>query len=41
VLVVAHEETLRVFKVHFEGLVDEAMERLLFKHCELYEFETA
>jgi len=38
VLVVAHEETLRVFKAYFEGLGDEAMQNLVFGNCALCEF---
>jgi broad specificity phosphatase PhoE len=38
VLVVAHEETLRILAAHFRGLGDEAMERLVFANCEIVEF---
>jgi broad specificity phosphatase PhoE len=38
VLVVAHEETLRVFRANFEGLTDEVMERLAFGNCEVVAF---
>jgi len=40
VLVVAHEETLRVLAVHFRGLPDEAMPTLTFGNCEILRFET-
>lgn len=39
VLLVAHEETLRVFKASAEGLDDTAMMRLQFANCEDYSFE--
>jgi len=38
VLVVAHEETLRVFTVCLTGLPDEAMPGLHYDNCELVEF---
>jgi len=38
VLIVAHEETLRVFKAHFDGLPDRDMLDLAFGNCELVEF---
>jgi alpha-ribazole phosphatase len=38
VLVVAHEETLRVFAVCLTGLSDEAMLELHYENCELIEF---
>ena len=38
VLIVAHEETLRVFRAHFEGLPARAMPGLDFANCELLEF---
>lgn len=39
VLVVAHEETLRVFAAHFRGLPDEALPGLAFGNCEVLSFE--
>jgi len=39
VLVVAHEETLRVFKAYFDGLADEAMPGLEFGNCMVCCFE--
>lgn len=39
VLVIAHEETLRVFKALSEGLDDEAMESLAFANCEYVVFD--
>ncbi len=39
VLVVAHEETLRVFYAHFLGLADEQMLWLDFRNCEIISFE--
>lgn len=39
VLVVAHEETLRVFKAYAEGLSIEEMLALNFANCEIYTFE--
>jgi probable phosphoglycerate mutase len=39
VLVVAHEETLRVLAAHLRGLPDEEMERLTFGNGEIVEFE--
>lgn len=39
VLVVAHEETLRVFYAHFLGLQDEQMLWLDFRNCEIISFE--
>jgi probable phosphoglycerate mutase len=38
-LLVAHEETLRVFRAFAEGLADEAMIGLAFANCEVYAFE--
>ena len=38
-LVVAHEETLRVFKARFEGIADERMRELHFANCEVLEYE--
>ena len=38
-LVVAHEETLRVFKAHFNGIVDERMRELHFDNCEVLEYQ--
>lgn len=38
-LVVAHEETLRVFAAHFRGLPDEALPGLAFGNCEILNFE--
>ena len=39
VLVVAHEETLRVFYAHFLGLEDDQMLWLEFRNCEIISFE--
>ncbi|MGD2138194.1 MAG: histidine phosphatase family protein [Gammaproteobacteria bacterium] len=39
VLVVAHEETLRVFRAYFDGLADEAMPGLAFGNCVVCCFE--
>lgn len=39
VLVVAHEETLRVFAAYFRGLPDEALPGLVFGNCEILSFE--
>jgi probable phosphoglycerate mutase len=39
VLVVAHEETLRVIATHLRGLSDEEMERLAFGNGEIIELE--
>jgi probable phosphoglycerate mutase len=39
VLVVAHEETLRVFAAHARGLDDEAMRGLTFGNCQVLSFE--
>jgi probable phosphoglycerate mutase len=39
VLLVAHEETLRVFRAFAEGLADEAMIGLAFANCEVYAFD--
>ncbi len=39
VLVVAHEETLRIFAAHFRGLPDEALPGLAFGNCEVLGFE--
>lgn len=39
VLVIAHEETLRVFAAYFRGLDDETMRLLAFGNCELVRFE--
>ena len=39
VLLVAHEETLRVFKAFAEGLTDEAMMGLAYANCEVYAVE--
>ena len=39
ILLVAHEETLRVFKAFAEGLVDEAMLELNFANCDIYQFQ--
>ena len=39
VLVVAHEETLRVIYAHFNHLSDEAMLALNFDNCEILPFE--
>jgi broad specificity phosphatase PhoE len=38
-LVVAHEETLRVIAAHFRRLDDAALLRLSFRNCELLEFD--
>jgi alpha-ribazole phosphatase len=38
-LLVAHEETLRVFKAYAERLSDEAMLALHFENCEIFEFD--
>jgi probable phosphoglycerate mutase len=38
-LLVAHEETMRVFRAFAEGLPDEAMIGLAFANCEVYAFE--
>lgn len=38
-LVVAHEETLRVFIAHFQGLNDEQMRALSIGNCEILKFE--
>jgi alpha-ribazole phosphatase len=38
VLIVAHEETLRVLRAHFEDLPDRAMLDLAFANCTLLEF---
>ena len=38
-LIVAHEETLRVFIAHFQGLTDEEMRLLAIGNCEVLEFE--
>lgn len=40
VLVVAHEETLRVFMAHYRGYSDEQMLPLSIANCEILEFET-
>jgi broad specificity phosphatase PhoE len=37
VLVIAHEETLRVFEAHFTGTPDAALRALHFPNCEVYE----
>ena len=37
-LVVAHEETLRVFKAWFEGIEDERLRELHFANCEVLEY---
>jgi broad specificity phosphatase PhoE len=39
VLLVAHEETLRVLQAWHQGLPDQALEGLSFGNCELLEFE--
>ena len=39
VLVVAHEETLRVFAAHARGLGDEQMINLEIENCEVFSFE--
>lgn len=39
VLIVAHEETLRVFVAYFHGLPDEALPGLAFGNCEVLSFE--
>ncbi len=39
VLVVAHEETLRVFAAYFRGLPDETLPELAFGNCEILGFE--
>lgn len=39
VLVIAHEETLRVFEVHCTGTPDAALRELHFPNCEVYERE--
>ena len=38
VLIVAHEETLRVFQAHADGLADEHLRVLSFGNCEPYRF---
>ena len=38
-LVVAHEETLRVFKAHFAAIADERLRDLHFVNCEVLEYE--
>jgi broad specificity phosphatase PhoE len=38
VLIVAHEETMRVFAARFNGLSDKEMEKLKFLNCELLVF---
>jgi broad specificity phosphatase PhoE len=38
-LVVAHEETLRVIAAHFRGIDDTALLTLSFRNCELLEFD--
>lgn len=38
-LVVAHEETLRVFIAHFQNLDDESMRVLSIANCEILEFD--
>jgi broad specificity phosphatase PhoE len=40
VLVVAHEETLRVLAARFRGLPDAALPGLAFGNCEILRFET-
>ena len=39
VLVVAHEETLRVFTAHFRGYPAEHLRQMSFANCEILEFE--
>jgi broad specificity phosphatase PhoE len=39
VLLVAHEETLRVLHAWHQGLPDQALDGLSFGNCELLEFE--
>ena len=39
VLVVAHEETLRVFAAHARGLTDEKMIGITFGNCEVFTFD--
>lgn len=39
VLIIAHEETLRVFTVHLQNLPDTAMETLHFDNCQIVEFD--
>jgi broad specificity phosphatase PhoE len=39
ILVVAHEETLRIFSSYIEGLSDEDMQMLRFGNCVSYAFE--
>ena len=39
ILVVAHEETLRVIYAYFQHLSDEAMLELHFNNCEIIQFE--
>jgi broad specificity phosphatase PhoE len=39
VLIVAHEETLRVFRAYLEGLADEEMLNLEFANCAVCAFE--
>jgi len=39
VLIVAHEETLRVFAAYFEDLSDEEMMALSIPNCEVFQFE--
>ena len=41
VLVVAHEETMRVFAARFNDLTDKEMEKLKFLNCELLVFRFA
>jgi len=41
VLVVAHEETLRVFAARFQGLNDKVMQTLSFGNCEYLCFDNA
>lgn len=38
VLIVTHEETMRVIVARFKGLTDQEMEKLMFDHCELVLF---
>lgn len=38
-LVVAHEETLRIFAAHARGLTDEEIPELSFANCEIFEWE--